>query len=58
MKKRYIFWLVFIISLFEIQAANPVKADARDYSGNATASSQNNNTEDKIKLKTTTIILM
>ena len=49
MKKRYIFWLVFIISLFETQAANTVKADSSGYSENTTVNAQNNNTNDKNK---------
>ena len=49
MKKRYIFWLVFIISLFETQAVNTVKADSSGYSEDTTVNAQNNNTNDKNK---------
>ncbi|MEB3364984.1 hypothetical protein SDC49_19975 [Lactobacillus sp. R2/2] len=47
--KKDIFLVSIYYFFFEIQAANPVKADASDYSGNVTTSSQNNNTEDNNK---------
>ena len=44
MKKRYILGLILIVSLFEIQIANPVKADSSDFSEDTTINAQNNTT--------------
>ena len=44
MKKRYILGLILIVSLFEIQMANPVKADSSDFSEDTTINAQNNTT--------------
>ena len=44
MKKRYILGLILIVSLFEIQIANPVKADSSDFSVDTTINAQNNTT--------------
>lgn len=44
MKKRYILGLILIVSLFEIQIANPVKAESSDFSEDTTINAQNNTT--------------
>ena len=44
MKKRYILGVILIVSLFEIQIANPVKAESSDFSEDTTINAQNNTT--------------